>query len=69
MGKQLGCLLPRPRLIPNIDGNYFDDRQKRQGCLKECLKLEKSDEPKISVDEVSKVRRLCIGCNLVVSTF
>jgi len=41
MGKRLGGFLPRPGLIPEIDGNCSGGREKRQGCVKECLKVKK----------------------------
>ncbi len=65
MGKRLGGFLPRPRLIPEIDGNCSGGREKGQGCVKE---LRNPIKPKIPVGYVSKVRRLLIAGELVVPT-
>ncbi len=40
MGKRLGGFLPRARLIPEIDGNCSGGREKGQGCVKECVRVE-----------------------------
>ena len=66
MGKRLGGFLPRPRLIPEIDGNCSGGREKGQGCVKE---LRNRIKPMIPVGYVSKERRLLIAGELVVPTF
>ena len=58
--------LPRPRLIPEIDGHCSGGREKRQGCVKE---LRNRIKPKFSGGYVSKVRRLLIAGEVVVPTF
>ena len=65
MGKRLGGFLPRPRLIPEIDGNCSGGREKGQGCVKE---LRNRIKPMIPVGYVSKERRLLIAGELVVPT-
>ena len=65
MGKRLGGFLPRPRLIPEIDGNCSGGREKGQGCVKELRNRIKS---KFSGGYASKVRRLLIAGELVVPT-
>jgi hypothetical protein len=44
MGKRLGGFLPRPRLIPEIDGNCSGGREKGQCCVMECFKVEKPNK-------------------------
>ena len=41
MGKRLGGFLSQPELILGIDSNCSGGREKGQGCVKECLKVEK----------------------------
>ena len=65
MGKRLGGFLPPPRLIPEIDGNFFGGRENRQGCVKE---LRDHLKPWISWAYVSKVQRPLIEGDLVVPT-
>ena len=33
--------MPQPGLISEVDGNCSGGREKRQGCVKECFKVEK----------------------------
>ena len=65
MGKRLGGFVPRPRLIPEIDGNCSGGREKGNDCVKE---LRNPIKPKISGGYVSKERRLFIAGELVVPT-
>jgi hypothetical protein len=44
MGKRLKGFVPRPGLIPEVDGNCSGGRENRQGCVKECLKVEKANK-------------------------
>ena len=39
IGKRLGCFLPRPGLIPEVDGNGSGGPENRQGCIRERLKV------------------------------
>jgi hypothetical protein len=57
--------LPRPGLIPEIDGNCSGGREKGQGCVKELRNRIKS---KFSGGYASKVRRLLIAGEVVVPT-
>ena len=41
MGKRLEGFLPRPGLTPEVDGNCSGGCENRQGCVTECLKVEK----------------------------
>ena len=41
MGKRLGCFLSQPGLILGVDSNCSGGREKRLGCVKKCLKVEK----------------------------
>ena len=57
--------MPRPGLIPEIDGNCSGGREKGQGCVKELRNRIKS---KFSGGYASKVRRLLIAGEVVVPT-
>lgn len=65
MGKQLGFLSPRPGLTPGVDSNCSGSGALHQGCVKE---LKNSEKPKIPLSHVSRVWRLLIAGELVVST-
>ena len=66
MGKRLGGFVPRPGLIPEIDGNCSGGREKGNHCVKE---LRNHIKPKFSGGYVSKVWRILIAGELVIPTF
>ena len=69
IGKRLGCFLPRPGLIPEVDGNGSGGPENRQGCIRERLKVRNLTKPKTPVGQVVKGWGILLAGEVVGPTF